>query len=340
MAITSSSIAASGTPATDMYTALTGLMTTWTHVEQVSAANAGTTDIVEVWRNSTSKVYVLIEVDNTNARLRFRCSEGYDAATHTVIHPCPGVQSNTAQTPNANDSVTGTEDANDVTIFQATGTTSKVGWVEITVSAGGFNYVAGANDDEVILSTSPSRVNWVHAGRVPAADNFTPDTTIVFLGGRATTTLNQNVSWTIVAGTSLGNYRVSREPNQGANALTGAFAAQIDSIQKSNEVAAAWGGQPGTAHKWLTNMVAYQAYLHGGVGSAQNAAIRSHLCKLSSLAVAGHDTHTILETGLAVGDTVTVDGTTYYILGTNTSVISLAGLAVQSRLVLAKDGAF
>lgn len=339
MALTSASQGASATPATDLYTTLAALMTTWTLVETATAGQAGTTDIVKVWRNSTTKVYVLIEVDDTNARLRFRCSEGYDATTHTVIHPCPGVQSNTANTPNANDSVTATEDANDVTIFQAQGTTSKVGWVNIPVSAGGFNYVVGANDNEVVLSTSATQQNWVHAGRIPAADLFSPDSTIVFLGGRATLT-DTNVSWTMAAATGWGNYRVSREPNQGAVALSGAFCYIGEAVSTQQDgVALGLGGQPGFNHKWLTSFAAYQAYLHGSHNTVANSGIRTHLGKLASMAVCGHDSVSAIAAATTVGDTITVDGTIYYSLGPS-HIVSNAIQQWQCRIMLAKSSAF
>jgi hypothetical protein len=242
-------------------------------------------------------------------------------------------------TPAANDSVTATEDADNVVIFQAQGTTSKVGWVNIPVSAGGFNYVTGANDNEIVLATSPSKPNWVHAGRIPAADNFSPDTTIVFLGGRAGTTDN-NVSWTMASTTGHGNYRVSREPNQGAVALAGAFCYVSESIVPIRGVSVNWGGAPGTAHKWLTNMAAQQAYLHSTANTIANTVIRTHLAKLSSFAVAGCDTPLQIDTQVAIGDTVTIDGATYYMLGGTHIIGGNDGLDYQCRHMLAKSSAF
>jgi len=340
MALTSSSQGASATPATDLYGTLNALMTTWTFVETATLAQAGTTADVKVWRNSTTKVYVLIEVDDANARLRFRCSEGYDSGTHTIIHPCPGNQSNTAITPNANDSVPGSEDADNLTIFQAVSTTSKVGWVTIGTSAGGFSYVMGANDNEIVLTTSTSPKNWVHLGRIPAADNFSPATTIVFLGGNAGIT-GECVSWTMTSTLGSGNYRVSREPNQGAVSLTGAFCYFSETIAGFTcGTNAGFGGQPATAHKWLTSMAAYQVYLHNASTTALVTSIRSHLAKLPSMAITGHDTVAIMNAASAVGDTLTIDGTTYYTLSADHIVASNTGLEKQCRLMTAKSSAF
>lgn len=340
MGLTSAAQGASGTAAADLWTTLTGLMTVagWTFVEQASAVQAGTdagTNIpVEVWTNADADVVLLAEVDDTLHHLRFRCAEAYDVGTHKVRHPCPGNNSATSMTPKFDDSV----DTALLTIFQALSTTSKVGWVDIPVSNGGFNYVAGANADEVVLATSTAPFNWLHLGHVPPADNLSPASSIVFLGGCAVVS-GTCISWTISS--SAGNYRVSREPNNGAVAMQGPFCYVADGVSSvSDSVNAGAGGQPGTSHKWLAAMAGFPAYLHNASASPATARSRTHLCKLGSMALVGHDTVAIIEGLTRVGDTVTIDGAVHYALGPTHLVSSATPYDIQCKILCAKDSAF
>jgi hypothetical protein len=341
--LTSANQAASGTAAADLYATLTALMTAagWTHLEQATAVQAGTdagTNIpVDVWQNADESCVIMIEVDDTLHHLRFRVSEGYDVATHKLHYPCPGNQSNTSMTPKFDDSV----DTALLTIFQNPGTTSKVGWVDIPVSNGGFDYVAGANGEEIVLATSSSPFNWLHAGHIPDADNYSPCSSICFLGGNATVSVTC-ISWTMSSGAGSGNYRVSREPNTGAVAFAGPFCYISDGVSSvSDDVNAGAGGQPGLSHKWLAAMAGYPAYLHGGSTSTGEARIRTHLARLSSMALVGHDTVAIIQTLTTIGDTITIDGELYYALGGNhIGVGSSTPYNVQCKIQCVKASAF
>lgn len=251
---------------------------------------------------------------------------------HKMQYPCPGNQSNTSMTPGADDGVA----SGPHTIYQSVSTTAKVGWMDIFVSAAGFNYVAGANAYEVVVTTSASQQNWFHGGLVRTADNLSPSSSLCFLGGRATVS-GTNCSWTMGASSGYGNYRVSRQPNQGANGYAGAFCYVSDTVfGAQDDVDAGAGGQPGLSHKWLANFAAHPAYLHntGTSWTGDGCQIRSHLCQLSSMMLIGHDTVALMAAGSAVGDTVSIDGETYYLFGPTHIVIS-SSVMPQSQCKIA-----
>lgn len=257
---------------------------------------------------------------------------------HKMQYPCPGNHSATGVTPGADDGVS----AGPHTIYQTVSTSSKVGWVDIYVAAGGFNYVCGANANEVVVTTSASQQNWGHFGRIPAADNLSPSSSITFCGGRATGTANINVSWTMSTSNGWGNYRTSRMPNQGANAMYGPFAFISVSVYPGPyKLGIGAGGQPGLAHKWLANMAAHPVYLHNAGTTGTDYAARTHLAKLSSLMLIGYETVAVCETKSAVGDTISVDGSTYYLLGP-THIVAAAGGPPQwqCHIACAKSTAF
>jgi hypothetical protein len=350
MALTSAFQPASATPAADLYDAVTAIMlaASWVHVEQASASDAGNTgDAVEnvgvdVWRNATSTVFLLITTDESGTappRLRFRCAESYTAGSdHKVQFPCPGFSSGASITPTAADAV----DAGLLTIYQAVASGQKVGWVDIPVSGGGFEYVCGANADEVVLATGAVFPNWMHAGRLDGGNvNLSPSSSLVFLGGCAVTNA-QCVSWSVAIGSGTGDYRTSREPNQGAVALTGAFCyatAGPSSVEMCPQAGA--GGRFGVAHMWLKSFAGYRAYLHSASNTIASAAIRTHLGKLGSMALFGHDTPATLGPTVKAGDAVTIDGDLHYVLGLNhVNVNAGVGLSFQTQVICARDDAF
>jgi hypothetical protein len=361
MAITSSALASSATPAGDFYTIVTGIMTTggWTLLDTLTAAEAGNTGdasenvVVRVWGNTasiaTATCFIYISTNESGTappRLRFRVSEKYDdtGVQPGPYYPVPGTSSSASQTPASNDSVTGTENANDLVLYQAASTTQKVGWVDVNCSPNGFAYLVGANAYEVVVSTSvvgASGYNaWFHGGVFRTDENFTNSTTMCYIGGQHVASNGRATSWDVVTNTNIGAYRVSREPSNGAIAIVGGFTHILGAVVPQRSVNVGWGAYLGTAHKWLTSMAAYQGYLHHASSTLLVSAIRSHLAKFTNIAVAGQGTVVVIMAAVIIGDTLTLNGSTYYVLGGNDIVSNTDGQDYQCTLVLAKSSGF
>ena len=329
MAIVTGSQGASATPATDLYTTLTTAMglVGWTYIEQATAAEAGTTAACEVWASASttgpaSNIYtgclVLIEVDDTNSRLRFRCVEKYDtsaagAPAAQVARPCPGNDSSTSQTPTVNSAYAGA-DTTYVTIFQAQGTSSKVGWVNIPTGGGGFAYLYGVLADDILLANNSGSDNFVIAGLTTANGAWVSPLVAgeagVYLGGRMSTTDN-NVSWTQTAASKSGNIRTSREPLNTGQALQGAFCFGADYLFPGVSQSAASNAAMGTLttnHLYHSAIVVSPCYVHGWGSTASPGAGRSHRAALTGFIVT-------LGTEPQYGNTVTSDGIAYILLG-------------------------
>jgi hypothetical protein len=362
MAITSAVKASSATPAGDFYTLVTGVMTTggWTLLDTLTAAEAGNTGdasenvVVPVWGNTasiaTATCFIYISTNESGTappRLRFRVSEGYDdtGVQPGPIHPCPGYASNQSNTPASNDSVGSSETSDNVVLYQATGVSQKVAWVDVAVSANGFSYIIGANAFEVVVATSvisgaAGGVQWFHGGKARTTESLSPSTVICYIGGQHSQEVGKCTSWPVTANTNIGAYRVSREPNTGAVATIGAFCYSLDAVMPRRAINVAWGGAPGVAHKWLTSMAGYTGYLHGAHNTVSLGAIRSHLTKLSSIATVGYGSVATMRDAVSIGDTVTINGSTYYMLGTNDILSTTAGIDFQCNIVCAKSSAF
>jgi len=362
MAITSSVQASSATPAGDFYTLVTGVMTTggWTLLDTLTAAEAGNTGdasenvVVKVWGNTasiaTATCFIYISTNESGTappRLRFRVSEKYDdtGAQPGPYYPVPGVSASVANTPAANDSVTGTENADNLVLYQAASTTQKVGWVDVAASANGFSYIIGANAYEVVVATSVvfsanSTNYWFHGGVFRSAEAYTSSTTMCYIGGNHTASGARGTSWDAVADGNIGCYRTSRDPGTGANSTVGVFSYGAGSVVPLLGVNAAWGGQPGAVHQWLTAFAAYQVYLHNVSTTAANRVRRTHLAKLSSMAIFGSATVAAAFPLVSIGDTISISGVTYYIVGPTEIVGSTAGTAWQCQVICAKSSAF
>lgn len=263
------------------------------------------------------------------------------AYTGGPIYPCPGMNSSSTFTPAADDSVNGNIST---ALYQSAGTNAITGYVDMFVSAAGFGYVMGANANEVVLATGTPSLGWMHCGRVVPADNLSPSSTVCFLGGRASST-GVNVGWTLST-TAGGNYRTSRQPNQGANSMTGPFCFYIGAsaeliVPYNVSGAAGYGGQQGTAHKWLANQAAQVGYLHAAGNVRAEAAVRTHLCKLSNTAVTGWDTMVNVQGQATIGDTMTIGGVTYYLVGpTHLYTSGASGAVMYPRMMCIKSTAF
>ncbi len=324
MSITTAVQGASGTPATDLYNQLATVLTAagWTHIHQQTAATMGTTAAVDVWKDPAATVasnvhtgcILYVEVDDANTRLRVRCSEKYDSAATgspatNVKYPCPGNQSGTAQTPTANY----TFSESFLTLFQTQGTSASVGWVNIPCSAAGFTYWVGATTTTALLANnSGGNSHWCYAGLqeyLAAAGGAGA----VFLAGRMNAT-NDDVSWTFLSASSAGNARSSREPLT-TTSTAGAFCFGIGHSSPQG-TQADLGGSLTANHKWHTVLVASPAFLHGVASSGDWTGPRSHLARISELIVFEGIT------APTIGDTLTISGVTYIILGRGTSGIA------------------
>jgi hypothetical protein len=164
MAVTTGTAGVSATPATDLYNLLATAMTAngnWTEQSDspVSAVNAGTVDIVRVWKCTGGAVnfYVFIEVDNTNLRLRFRLSEYWDTAGHRLRQPAGGGVSAPSQdtvsvTPTANGTVTDS----DATIGS---TNPNVSYAQVNVLGTAYNYLYEVRNNLITVGSKVSGLN-------------------------------------------------------------------------------------------------------------------------------------------------------------------------------------
>jgi hypothetical protein len=92
------------------------------------------------------------------------------------------------------------------------------------------------------------------------------------------------------------------------------------------------GGQTGAPHKWLTGVAMFPAYIAGVSGGAP-ASTRSHLMAMTGFYLFNPTNSAV--TNIAMGDTLTVGGSTYYILGATgiaTTSTSDYGIAVDGSI--------
>jgi len=312
VALTTGSQGASATPATDFYTnVLAGLLSAkgWTQTvdSPVSAVNAGTTGPVRVWKGPDNDIYCLLELDDTNVRIRMRTSEQYDTALHQVKYPAPG--NSGAMTPTVNYAVS----ESFLTIFQAVGVGQLVGWVSIPTPAAGFSYVTGVRaggtgQSLVVIGTVSAGVShWGMLGRLTNVFAEGGGASIVFLASRSSGADDDN-SW------SGAGARTSREPQSTAS-VTIAFAFRVAQSWPPSNVAEL-GGSAANVHKWITKMVASPSVLHGEGAASAFSAIRTHLGVIKDSIVFS----IAASTSADQGNTVTVGSTVYTVLGYMNSV--------------------
>lgn len=343
MALSTGTTGANAASATAVYDVLSPLLTAASWAEQsdspVSAATAGTTAACRVWKASDLNLYVVIEVDDTNDRLRFRACEEYDtAATGSpalkMKFPAPGNQSNTSVTPTLAQAAI--SDAF-LAIFQTQGTTASVGWVNIPTAEGGTPYIMGVRSDELTLATNVTNNNWVHLGRLGSRylGNAGYANT-VYLGGRMIST-NNDVSWTFGASTGTGQYRVSREPFGNNIATIGAFCFGVHPGPIPADSSGYLSDATGTlsAHRWFTGDLLFPEFI-SGITTVSAIATRTNLAQLTGWALTWGDATPTGE--LAHGDTFTISGDTWVVLGplgANSSV-----MAALNAMVVVKSNRF
>lgn len=288
----------SGTPATDLYNTVTGYMTSWTFIETVAAATAGTTADCKVWRAPGSDWYLIFEPDDTNNRLRVRVSKEYNSATKNVKRYIFANSSATAYTPKADYSYDDTEK----TIVTA-------GYAEVDVNGTGFNWwfgVAtgnGSAQDLLYLGTSAGNQKSFMCGFfTPVA---TGDAVPLFLWASARAA---SAGWTNAS--SGGTVRVSHEYGI-TSSTTGAFCGSLGFLGMTTSSGAIYGS-------------ARNLYVSPGI-YVFDVLLHGHTNVSGSIGTSGRfyrgTVHQALRccpsatTAVTLGDVVTVGGTSYFVAG-------------------------
>ena len=324
---------ASATPATDFYTNVLSVVLTargWVHIEQMSAATAGTTDVVEVWKSGATTVagtvhtgcILYVETDNTNARIRIRVSEVYDSApsgspASRVKWAASGITTSATSTaPIASYAMADTFGP----LFVTPATTAKVGYVTIPTNALGFSYwVGGGASRFLVCNNSGGFLRTCLAGLIETLLG-SGDTTSVYLMGGASITGLADPSWTLTSAEGC-NVRTSREPQPytALSSQAGAFCYRVsEAIPQAINVTYTTNprgalGNLFPLHKFHGYPVVTPAVLHGMDGIAYTYA-RSHRGFITGMIV----THCPAD-GVNAGDTISVGGVTYTIIGTTLS---------------------
>lgn len=348
MALTTGAQAASATPAADQYTLIAAALTaaSWTHIHQISAAVAGTTDIVEVWKSPATTVVgavhtgciLYFEVDNTNARIRVRASEIYDdAAAGTpasrLKFPAAGVAGALITiTPSASAAVLDT-------FGTVLGAGANVGYIEVNTSAAGFDYWLGANANTfVYFSNGGGAINQCVAGKLQYAGdkNTAQGGVAVYILGNGKTITTGTTSWALNSSGSNGSWstaRTSREPGRASTSTIVAFAYAVGGstwgVTHLSAASVYPSGSPGFPNLFYTHTVMYPAWLHGAAGGGPSSsgtssgANRANLAPLSEFIVSYSNTNApgdpTPSQHLTIGDTVTgSDAETYTAMGVTT----------------------
>lgn len=325
---------ASATPATDFYTNVLAVVLAakgWTHIEQISAATAGTTDVVEVWKSAATGVagtvhtgcILYIETDNTNARIRIRVSEVYDTAptgspASRVKWAAAGITtSSTSTTPAASYAIADSFGP----LFVTPATTSKVGWVEIPTSASGFAYWAGGGASRLLVANNSGGNPHFCIGGGPIETLLASgDTTSVYLIGGYSTAGGSDPSWALTT-SNCGNVRTSREPLSTVS-VAGAFCFQLGRAVPDSMVTNITDpmGALGFAHRYHTTFIVSPAVMHGASGAAWATLLaRSHRAIATGVIVTGCPSN-----GAIAGDTIAAGGTTYIVIGSSAMLANAA----------------
>lgn len=324
MAVVTGTQGATATPATTLWAIIEAALAgnaNWTQSgitnPTLSAADAGTTAACEIWKNTSlaNPFYMCFEIDDTNARIRVRIAENYEtggAAVKKVRQPGGGgttaaVADNVSVTPTANDTVTDSD--------VSWGSTSpNVAYAQLAVAAGGYNYLYKVENKLLTVAVRSGGLNYF-----VVLGNFTPLSTSYSDSHPVAMTCQSfnAVPWT--ASTTVQRATVfTRCPAQGAVAQTGAFIGGISPLHSPNYSSAGPLNaeadnpySPTVLSKFFTNTtLVTTAILHHATGSAIQAgrAFRGYLPDFGAAMVRS-------ATEPAIGDTVVVDGTTYYWLG-------------------------
>lgn len=324
MAVVTGTQGATATPASTLWATIEAALAgnaNWTQSgltnPTLSAADAGTTANVEIWKNTSlaNPFYMCFEIDDTNARIRVRVAENYEtggAAVKKIRQPAGGgttaaTSDATSVTPTANDTVSDSD-------LSWGSTNPNVAYIQLNVAAGGYNYLYKVEDKLLTVATRSGGANgFVVVGNFTSLSNLYSDTHPVMLLGHAF----NSPSWT-PSTTAQRAIAFTRCPGQGAVAKTGAFCGGISPLHHPNYNSAdavnAEASGPyafSVASKFFTNTtLVTTAIVHHAEGSCIQAgrAFRGYLPDFGAAMVRSATEPTL-------GDTVVVDGTTYYWLG-------------------------
>jgi hypothetical protein len=312
----------SATPATALYTAIAAALTSWTFVETVPAATAGTTADVKVLRAPDNDWYLFIEVDDTNNRLRFRTAREYNTDTKQIRKHCPNTATGTNYIPAADYSATGSTWVNIGSTTSGAGGLSGVFYVPVFVVTNvGFNYYIGVGpgngspQDLILVATdvaSAGSYGWALVGFfAPVNANDFP----LFIAGSSGTGLTSE---------GTGTCRLAYEYGI-TTTQEGAFTGQFN-IHGGTTTLSIYLGQPyGSARNPYTTNGIYvlDAVLHGNSSTGSTARFyRGHLPNFKLFYLASQ---------VAPGDTITVGSTTYFVIGVSSTTRNV-GICVNTAL--------
>lgn len=321
----------------------------WVFVEVTTAAEQGTNADVYVWRDASSRFVVAIEADDTSTgdSLKFRAAEQYNTGANTFNQPVSGSSSTTGITPTGNGTVTDTAK----TINVSGHTVAEFGWVNVRCHRAGFAYMVNVNADVMTVSVqstanealnnSSGGTNWAMAGhyQVLALQRSVVHQHPLFLAGTLSNSTPQTVnavgngcSWAASAANLMCHVRGSRAPLNLAVSDTGPFTYMFDyPMPGRQQTTAAPGdttyevfGALSRAPKFYRAGLASPAIIHNA--SANTARGRG--------VFSGYVPGTIvflgdgaLSTGTmpGCGQTVVVNDTLYYCVGTLTGNATAAG---------------
>jgi hypothetical protein len=306
----------SATPATALYNAIAAALTSWTFIETVPAATAGTTADVKVLRAPNDDWYLFIEVDDTNNRLRFRAAREYDTSTKQIRKHCPNTSTSASVTPAADYSAGSTW----VSIGATTSGLAGVFYVPVFVATNiGFTYYIGVGtgngspQDLVLVATdvaSAGSYGWALVGFfTPVNPNDFP----LFIAGSSGTGLTSE---------STGTCRMAYEYGI-TTSQTGAFTGQFNTIPGGNYPT--YVGQPysSTRNPYTTNGIyVFDAVLHGNTTASSQRFFRGYLPNFKLF---------YLNSQVTPGDTITVGSTTYFVIGVSAAVVNV-GICVNTAL--------
>lgn len=326
MAVVTGTQGATATPATTLWATIEAALAgnaNWTQSgitnPTLSAADAGTTAACEIWKNTSlaNAFYMCFEIDDTNARIRVRVAEAYEtngAAVKKVRQPAGGgavatTTDATSVTPTANDTVTDSD-------VSWGSTNPNVAYIQLNVSAGGYSYLYKVENKLLTVATRSAGVNsFVVVGNFTSLSTLYSDTHPVMLLGHAYTA----IAWTPTTGAQR-TVQFTRSPGQGAVAVAGAFSGGVAPLHRAIFEASPTPANTDAqmpfastvASKFFANttLVTTAMVHHANAGSIAAArAFRGYMPDFGVGLAAGAPTEP------AVGDTVVVDGTTYYWLG-------------------------
>lgn len=334
MAVTTGTTGVDATPATTLYNLLATAMTgngNWTEQSDspVSAANAGTTDIVRVWKctGGSAAFYVFIEVDNTNLRLRFRLSEFWDTTAHQLKQPAGGgtvvgVNDGTGITPTANGTVTDT-------LTNIGSNNPQVAWSEVKVLGTAYNFLYEVRNNLITVASRVAGANtYAIAGCFTSSIQALTDSFPLVLLGHAATGLNNTAG-----GNSNSNSgRFTRIPGFGAASISGAFHCAASPLIPLTFNGSGSGGSTdafssigGTSsNPWFTNHLVFPVMIHG-MSANTIAARRGFRGSLPDFVSGYYTTEPAVVT-----DTITISGVTYYPLGRTCIGIQQMYIAIKA----------